>query len=453
MSVQWSPASWRAKPARQIPDYPDGAALDRVVRRLGELPPLVFANEALKLKRHLGEAAQGRAFVLQGGDCAESFSEFSADNIRDTFRILLQMAVVLTYAGHRPVVKIGRMAGQFAKPRSADTETRDGVELPVYRGDSVNDIAFTSEARSPKPGRMLDAYLQSAATLNLLRAFATGGLADLRNVARWNLGFAQSTEESRRYESVARRITDSVEFMKACNMRPENSPAMRSVDFFTSHEALLLHYEEPLVRTDMFSGGVVAGSGHLIWIGDRTRQLDGAHVEFCRGVLNPLGLKCGPTLAADELLNLLDVLNPDNEPGRMMLITRFGANQVEKFLPGLIRAIEREGRSVVWCCDPMHGNTVKSSTGYKTRPFGEILTEARQFFAVHRAEGTHPGGVHCEMTGQNVTECTGGSQALSDEDLSDRYHTVCDPRLNQNQALDLAFLVAEELDGDRQGTG
>lgn len=450
MAHEWAPASWRTKPAQQLPDYPDAEALRVVEQRLASYPPLIFAGEARKLKRRLADAVRGEAFLLQGGDCAESFAEFSADNIRDMFRVLLQMAVVLTYGAKKPVVKVGRMAGQFAKPRSSSVETVDGVELPAYRGDSVNDLAFDAESRTPQPRRMQDAYLQSAATLNLLRAFASGGLADLRNVASWNLGFARSAKDADRYRKIAERIVDALDFMEACHINPANSRALRSVEFYTSHEALLLPFEEPLARVDSLSGGVVAGSGHMLWIGDRTRQPDGAHVEFCRGVINPLGIKCGPSMTTDDLHRLLDILNPENEPGRITLITRFGADDVGKCLPPLIRAVQKAGSQVVWCCDPMHGNTIKSSNGYKTRPFDRILAEVQNFFAVHKAEGTHAGGVHFEMTGQNVTECLGGDQNLKETDLSDRYHTVCDPRLNQSQALELAFLIAEELEASDQ---
>ena len=384
--------------------------------------------------------------MLQGGDCAESFAEFTADNIRDTFRVLLQMAVVLTFAGRKPVVKVGRMAGQFAKPRSAATETVEGVELPSYRGDIVNDIAFTAEARAPDPERMLQAYLQSAATLNLLRAFAHGGYADLDRVAAWNLGFAKGSPQSERYMELAERIQNAVDFMAATGVSPENAHPLRGVDYYTSHEALLLEYEEALCRLDSTSGDWVAGSGHMIWVGDRTRQLDGAHVEFCRGVINPIGMKCGPSLAPDDLIRLIDVLNPENEPGRMTLICRTGAGEVADHLPGWVRTVEREGKAVVWSCDPMHGNTIKSDSGYKTRPFEKILQEVQEFFDVHAAEGSHAGGVHFEMTGQNVTECMGGMHEVSSEDLRARYHTVCDPRLNASQALELAFLLAGQLE-------
>lgn len=449
MASNWTPDSWRGMTAAQLPDYPDTDAVERVQQKLASYPPLIFADETMRLKRRLAEVAQGKAFLLQGGDCAESFAEFSANNIRDTFRVLLQMAVVLTYGARKPVVKVGRMAGQFAKPRSSSVEVQEGRELPAYRGDSVNDVEFTEEARTPNPKKMLEAYQQSAATLNLLRAFATGGLADLNNVARWNLDFANTARESSRYEETARRVADSIEFLKACNVSSANARALRSVEFYTSHEALLLPFEEPLVRRDMFSDSTVAGSGHLLWIGDRTRQPDGAHVEFCRGVINPLGLKCGPSLEEDDLIRLIDILNPNNEPGRLTLIVRYGAGKIGNHLPALIRRVQQEGREVVWCCDPMHGNTVKSSTGYKTRPFDQIHAELGEFFDVHRAEGTHPGGLHVEMTGQDVTECVGGDQELTDKDLSDRYHTVCDPRLNQSQALQLAFRVSEELERNR----
>ncbi|RMD93768.1 MAG: 3-deoxy-7-phosphoheptulonate synthase class II, partial [Alphaproteobacteria bacterium] len=411
--------------------------------------PLVFAGETRKLKAELAAAARGEAFLLQGGDCAESFAEFSADNIRDTFKVLLQMAMVLTWGAKVPVVKVGRMAGQMAKPRSSPTEVVGGVELPSYRGDIINGFEFTPEARVPDPGRMLQAYTQSAATLNLLRAFSTGGFADLHRVHAWTLGFTDS-EEAARYRDMANRIADALDFMTAAGITPETNPEITSVDFYTSHEALLLEYEEALCRIDSTTGKPVAGSGHMIWIGDRTRQPEGAHVEFARGVQNPIGLKCGPSLTTDDLKRLIEKLNPENEPGRLTLIARFGAGKVGEHLPRLIRAVEEEGAVVVWSCDPMHGNTIKSATGYKTRPFEAVLREVREFFAVHQAEGTIPGGVHFEMTGRDVTECTGGVRAITDEALSDRYHTACDPRLNASQALELAFLVAEELSAMRK---
>lgn len=441
----WTKQAWRSKPRIQMPDYPDGAALGAVEARLASYPPLVFAGETVRLREHLAEVAEGRAFLLQGGDCAESFSEFSADSIRDTYKLLLQMAVVLTYGAKRPVVKLGRMAGQFAKPRSAPTEVVEGQELPSYRGDIINELAFTPEARIPDPHRMLRAYTQSAASLNLLRAFSQGGFADITRVHQWTMGFAHNTPGAERYLKVADQITEALDFMAAAGVTPETAAPLHSVDFYTSHEALLLEYEEALCRRDSISGEYVAGSGHMIWIGDRTRQPDGAHVAFAQGVMNPIGLKCGPSLEPDELIELIDLLNPENIPGRLTLIARFGAGKVGAHLPALIRKVEAEGRKVVWSCDPMHGNTIKSGSGYKTRPFDKVLAEVREFFAIHKAEGTYAGGVHFEMTGQDVTECTGGVRAVSDEDLSQRYHTACDPRLNAAQSLELAFLIAEEL--------
>ncbi|UPH70796.1 3-deoxy-7-phosphoheptulonate synthase class II [Abyssibius alkaniclasticus] len=446
MTKAWTKSGWRNLPRVQMPDYTDPGALARVEGQLSAYPPLVFAGETRRLKKALAEVAEGRAFLLQGGDCAESFSEFSADLIRDTFKVMLQMAVVLTFGGKTPVVKIGRMAGQFAKPRSAPTETIGGVELPSYRGDIINDIAFTPEARIPAPDKMLQAYTQAAASLNLLRAFSTGGFADITRVHSWTLESTQGAEGYEQYHKLANRISEALDFMKAAGVSSSSVESLAKVDFYTSHEALLLEYEEALCRVDSLSGQSVAGSGHMIWIGDRTRQPDGAHVEFCRGVMNPIGLKCGPSLEPDELLRLIDTLNPENEAGRLTLIARFGAGKVENHLPGLIRAVEREGRKVVWSCDPMHGNTIKSPSGYKTRPFEQVLAEMREFFAIHKAEGSYAGGVHFEMTGKDVTECTGGGlRAVTDEDLSDRYHTACDPRLNASQSLELAFLVAGEL--------
>ncbi len=444
MTKGWTKSDWRAKPRVQMPDYADAAALGAVEAQLSKYPPLVFAGEARRLKRALGAAAEGKAFLLQGGDCAESFSEFSADLIRDTFKVMLQMAVVLTYGAKVPVVKVGRMAGQFAKPRSAPTETVAGVELPSYRGDIVNGFDFTAEARLPEPARMLQAYTQAAATLNLLRAFSSGGFADIHRVHSWTLGFAEG-EKAERYRELSNRIADALDFMTAAGVNADTNHDLATVDFYTSHEALLLEYEEALCRIDSTTGLPVAGSGHLIWIGDRTRQPDGAHVEFARGVQNPIGLKCGPSLTTDDLKLLIERLNPANEPGRLTLIARFGAGKVGDHLPRLIRAVEEEGAKVLWSCDPMHGNTIKSASGYKTRPFESVLREVREFFDVHNAEGTIPGGVHFEMTGKDVTECTGGVRAVSEEDLSDRYHTACDPRLNASQALELAFLIAEEI--------
>ncbi|ATX66148.1 class II 3-deoxy-7-phosphoheptulonate synthase [Roseinatronobacter bogoriensis] len=449
MTQGWTKSTWRTRPRIQMPDYLDAARLDAVEAQLRQYPPLVFAGEVRALKRKLGEAARGEAFLLQGGDCAESFAEFNADSIRDTFKVLLQMAIVLTYGAKVPVVKVGRMAGQFAKPRSAPTEVMNGQELPSYRGDIINGFDFTPEARIPDPNRMLQAYTQAAAGLNLLRAFSKGGYADMHRVHSWTLGFADG-EKAERYREMTDRITDTLDFLTAAGITSETSKELASVDFYTSHEALLLEYEEALCRVDSTSGLPVAGSGHFIWIGDRTRQPDGAHVEFCRGVQNPVGLKCGPSISPDDLKRLMATLNPENEAGRLTLIARFGAGQVGDHLPRLIRAVEEEGANVLWTCDPMHGNTIKSSSGYKTRPFDSVLREVREFFAIHNAEGTIPGGVHFEMTGKDVTECTGGLRAVSDEDLSQRYHTACDPRLNASQSLELAFLVAEELVGRRQ---
>ncbi len=448
MAKAWSPDSWRSKPIEQVPDYPDPAAVAEVEATLSRFPPLVFAGEARKLKQQLGRVAAGEGFLLQGGDCAESFAEHHADNIRDFFRVFLQMAVVLTYAAALPVVKVGRIGGQFAKPRSSPFEKQGDLELPSYRGDIINGPEFTPEARIPDPTRQLMAYRQSAATLNLLRAFAQGGYANLEHVNRWMLGFVADSPQGHRYKEIADRISEAMDFMRACGVTADATPQFRSTEFFTSHEALLLGFEQAMTRIDSTSGEWYDTSGHMLWIGDRTRQPDHAHVEFCRGVRNPVGLKCGPTLSPDGLLQLIDLLNPDDEPGRLTLICRFGADKVADYLPGLIRAVQREGRTVVWSCDPMHGNTIAAG-GYKTRPFDRVLKEVKNFFAVHQAEGTHAGGIHIEMTGQNVTECTGGARAISETDLSDRYHTHCDPRLNADQSLELAFLVAEGLKQER----
>ncbi|MCR9148740.1 MAG: 3-deoxy-7-phosphoheptulonate synthase class II [Rhodobacteraceae bacterium] len=448
MTKGWTKSDWRAKPRVQMPDYPDAAALSAIEAQLAKYPPLVFAGEARRLRAELADVAAGRAFLLQGGDCAESFAEFSADNIRDTFKVMLQMAVVLTWGAKLPVVKVGRMAGQFAKPRSAPTELVGGTELPSYRGDIINGFEFTAESRVPDPNRMLMAYTQAAASLNLLRAFSTGGFADIHRVQSWISGFVEE-DEAERYREIAGRIQDAMDFMAAAGVTSDTAHELGKVDFYTSHEALLLEYEEALCRIDSTTGLPVAGSGHMIWIGDRTRQPDGAHVEFCRGVQNPIGLKCGPTTTVEDLKVLMSRLNPHNEPGRLTLIARFGAGKVADNLPRLIRTVREEGAEVVWSCDPMHGNTIKSSSGYKTRPFESVLREVREFFQIHKAEGTIPGGVHFEMTGKDVTECTGGVRAVSDENLSDRYHTACDPRLNASQSLELAFLVAEELNDRR----
>ncbi len=451
MAQQWTPDGWRQRTALQMPDYADAAALDGVLEKLHSFPPLVFAGEVNALRRRLAQVSEGNGFLLQGGDCAESFAEFHPNNIRDTFRVLMQMAVILTFGGAVPVVKVGRMAGQFAKPRSSPTEVIDGVELPIYRGDIVNGIEFEEATRQPDPNRLLTAYSQAAATLNLLRAFAQGGYADLYEIHRWNLDFVEGTEAAARYRELCGRITEALEFMEACGINGDSVPAMRQTDFYTSHEALLLNYEEAMTRQDTITrvGGWYDTSAHMVWIGDRTRQVDGAHVEYCRGINNPLGLKAGPTTERDDLLRLIDTLNPGNEAGRLTIICRMGDDQVMEKLPPLVRAVESEGHKVVWSCDPMHGNTIKSSTGYKTRPFDRILAEVRGFFAVHQSEGSHPGGVHVEMTGQDVTECLGGAQLINEEQLASRYHTHCDPRLNASQSLELSFLIAEMLKQQR----
>lgn len=447
--MSWSPQDWRACTIAQAPQYSDLAALGAVEAELRSSPPLIFAGEARALKAQLARVTAGEAFLLQGGDCAEAFAEFHANTLRDTVKVLLQMAVVLSYAAAVPVVKLARLAGQFAKPRSQPMEIIDGVTLPSYRGDIVNGIAFDAAARVPDPARMLRAYNQSAITLNLLRAFTQGGFADLARVQQWNQAFIAASPQGERYGELSRRIEESLAFMAACGLTPANVPQLRSTEIYTSHDAMLLNYEEPLARQDSLTGDWYACSTHLPWIGERTRQVDGAHVAFLRGVANPLGLKCGPTMTADELLPLIDMLDPGNEPGRLMLITRIGADRVGARLPGLIRAVRREGRSVVWSCDPMHGNTETTASGHKTRPFERIIAELRDCFAVHRAEGSRLGGMHVEMTGKDVTECTGGAQRIDDASLGDRYHTHCDPRLNGSQALELAFLVAEELKGER----
>ena len=450
MAQNWTPQSWRSKPICQVPVYPDAAALQAVESKLSTHPPLIFAGEARNLKTKLAEVAEGKAFLLQGGDCAESFAEFHANNIRVTFCVFLSMAMVLTFAADVPVVKIGRIAGQFAKPRSDDNETRDGVTLPSYRGDIINGEGFTAAERTPDPQRMLDAYFQAAATANLVRAFATGGYADLSRAGSWYRDTHNHHPDlHQKYMTVVDKIAQGTDFLRTFALAETVKRQTSSVDFYFSHEALLLPYEEALTREDSITHKWYATSGHKIWIGDRTRQLDGAHVEFCRGIENPIGLKCGPSMSEDELLKLIALLNPTNEAGRLTLIARFGADQIGEKLPRLIRAVKREGAKVVWSCDPMHGNTVKSATGYKTRPFNRVLKEAKTFFEVHRAEKTHAGGVHLEMTGQNVTECIGGAQDITDGDLHDRYNTRCDPRLNASQSLELAFTLAENLRAER----
>tara|TARA_B100000282_G_scaffold53787_1_gene34813 strand:- start:4921 stop:6312 length:1392 start_codon:yes stop_codon:yes gene_type:complete len=452
MAQSWSPKSWREKPVKQLPEYPDQNALKAAEDELASLPPLVFAGEARNLQKELAEVSFGRAFLLQGGDCAESFSEFSANKIRDTFRVILQMAAVMTYGGSLPIVKVGRIAGQFAKPRSSDTETKDGITLPSYRGDNINSIEFTEEARIPNPQRLIKGYHNAAATLNLLRAFSKGGYADLKRVHDWNMEFVSNSPLAHRYEDMSQRIADALRFMEACGITAENVPELRETDFYTSHEALHLPYEEAMTRVDSLTGDYYDTSAHLLWIGARTTQEDHAQIEFVRGIKNPLGMKCSPDMESDELLRLLDILNPENTPGRVTLIARMGAGKVKENLTPLVQAVKKEGRNVVWSCDPMHGNTYKSSSGYKTRNFDDVLSEVKDFFAVHKAEGTHPGGVHFEMTGEDVTECVGGAYQIGDEDLSSRYHTACDPRLNANQVLELAFLIADELNAVRNAS-
>jgi len=446
--ANWAPDSWRSHEGLQMPEYSDGAALAATEQQLGSYPPLTFAGESRALLNDLAQVQKGEAFLLQGGDCAESFAEFHPNNIRDTFRVLLQMAVVLTFASKLPIVKVGRMAGQFAKPRSAPTETVEGVELPSYRGDIVNDIAFTADGREPDPQRMVQAYNQAAATLNLLRAFAQGGYANLHQVHRWTLEFMGRSPWAKKFAETADRIGEALDFMKACGINAETVPQLKATSFYTSHEALLLPYEQALTRQDSLTGQWYDTSAHMLWIGDRTRFEGSAHVEYLRGIGNPIGMKCGPSLEPDALIRLLDTLNPDRVPGRVTLITRYGHDKIEAGLPKLVRAVLREGHPVIWSCDPMHGNVVKAANGFKTRPFERILAEVRGFFAVHRAEGSFGGGIHCEMTGQNVTECTGGAIAITDEGLADRYHTHCDPRLNAAQSLELAFLLAEMLNDE-----
>lgn len=442
----WTPSSWRNKTALQMPTYPDEAALRSAQDELFIKPPLIFAGEARALQRSLGEVAQGRGFLLQGGDCAESFDEFSADKIRDTFRAILQMSVILTYAGGVPIVKVGRIAGQFAKPRSADTEIRDDVELPSYRGDIINSLEFSKESRIPDPSRMIKAYNQCASTINLLRAFSRGGYADLARVHGWNMEFVSSLPQGKRYEIMASDIEKCLRFMGACGINSKTLPALRETDFYTSHEALLLPYEQALTREDSTrKGDFYDTSAHFLWIGARTLQADSAHIEFAKGIKNPIGVKVSANMKTDDLLRIIDALNPDNIAGRLTLITRMGKDNIEDGLSPLLKAIKAEGRHVVWSCDPMHGNTITSSSGYKTRPFDAILAEVKGFFAAHRTHGTHAGGIHVEMTGDNVTECTGGIENIMDDDLSSRYHTHCDPRLNVAQSIELAFLLAEEL--------
>ena len=453
--MTWKPNSWRNYPVVQMPTYPDDSKVNSVEAKLSFKPPLVFAGEVQALKKSLSLAEKGNAFILQGGDCAESFSQFSANGIRDTFKVLLQMAVILTYGSSIPIIKIGRIAGQFAKPRSSDVEIIDGIELPSYRGDMINDMEFNKTARQPDPQRLIDGYEQSAATLNLIRAFAQGGMANLEKVHEWTLGFLNDTPETDKYREIANRISESLNFMKACGLTSSSVPQLRETDFFTSHEALLLNYEEALTREDTITAekGWYATSAHLLWVGDRTRQFDHGHIEYLSGIQNPVGIKCGPSLEKDDLLRLLDKVNPNNESGKVVLICRMGSEKVNEHLPKLIKNIKANGKNVTWCCDPMHGNTIKASNGYKTRRVAEILNEVNNFFLVHKSEGTLPGGVHFEMTGSNVTECLGGANEVKESDLGSRYHTHCDPRLNGSQSLELAFLVSDLIKSFRDGKG
>ena len=449
---KWKKNSWKSCPVKHIPKYEDEKKLQMVLGKIGDFPPLVFAGETRSLREQLAQVVEGKAFLLQGGDCAESFAEFHPDNIRDTFKVILQMALILTSSASVPVVKVGRIAGQFSKPRSFPTEVKDGKELLTYLGDNINGIEFSEKARKPDPMRLFKAYSQSASTLNLLRAFSQGGFADLRKVHLWNLGFVNKSPQGKRFKEIQEKMSDALAFMEACGINPDSNRRLRTVNFFTSHEALLLPFEESMTRIDSTTGEYHDTSAHFVWIGDRTRQLEGGHVEFCRGIKNPIGLKCGPSLKTTELIRLCNILNPENEKGRITLITRFGYDNVEKFLPKLIRSIKKEGLNVVWSCDPMHGNTIKSANGFKTRPFNNVVKEVKNVFAVHQAEGSFAGGLHIEMTGQNVTECTGGAQKISDQDLSHRYHTHCDPRLNASQALELAFLISDEIKKNSQNS-
>ena len=441
----WKVNSWRKYPVKHIPEYPNKKELDQVLDKMKTFPPLVFAGETRHLKQQLAEVVDGKAFLLQGGDCAESFAEFHPDNIRDTFKLMLQMSLVLTYSASLPVVKLGRIAGQFSKPRSSPVEVKDGVELPSYLGDNINGIEFTEKARVPDPKRLFKAYSQSAATLNLVRAFCHGGFADLKKVHTWNLGFIKKSPEAKRFKELEDQIAKALAFMDACGINSDFNRRLKTVNFWTSHEALLLPFEESMTRLDSTTGENHDTSAHFVWIGDRTRQLDGGHVEFCRGIENPIGIKCGPTLKAEDLIKLCNKINPTNEKGKITLISRFGHQNVSKHLPKLIRAIKKEGLNVIWSCDPCHGNTIQSTTGFKTRPFNSVLSEVKNVFACHQSESSYAGGLHIELTGQNVTECTGGAQKISDKDLSSRYHTHCDPRLNANQALELAFLISDEI--------
>ena len=440
----WKPNSWRAKTAKHLPVYDNEGKLNEVLKEISKFPPLVFAGETRTLKHMLGEVSEGKAFLFQGGDCAESFEEFHPDNIRDLFKVILQVSLILTVSSHLPIVKIGRVAGQFSKPRSSSTEVVDGKELPSYLGDNINGMKFDEQSRRPDPARLLKSYSQSASTLNLLRAFSQGGFADLSKVHLWNMDFVNKSAD-KKFKEIQNKVMEDLNFMHACGITIEQNRRLRTVNFYTSHEALHLPYEEAMTRVDSTTGEHHDTSAHFLWIGDRTRQIDGAHVEFCRGIKNPIGIKCGPSLDPKELIKLIEVLNPEDEAGRITLIARFGHDKVEKFLPKLIQAVKKSNKKVIWSCDPMHGNTIKSTTGFKTRPFKDIISEVKSFFDVHQGEGTYAGGLHIEMTGKNVTECIGGAQNITDKDLSSRYHTHCDPRLNANQAIELAFLISEEI--------
>ncbi len=441
---QWTPSSWREFPIKQQPQYKDREAVERIEAQLRKFPPLIFAEEARSLSDNLAKVAHGDAFLLQGGDCAESFNAFNADTIKNLFKVIMQMSVVMTYSSGKPVVKVGRIAGQFAKPRSSDFEAKGDQKLPSYRGDIVNDADFAPEAREPKPEKLVQAYYQSASTLNLLRAFARGGMADLTQVHNWNLDFVKDKALGRRYEELAEKIAQAMDFIKACGITPDNTPQLRETVLYTSHEALLLGYEEALTRIDSLTGDWYDCSAHMLWIGDRTRDLNGAHVEFFRGIRNPVGVKVGPSMKEDELIALIDKLNPDNAPGRLTLIVRMGADKIADIFPPLLRRVTREGKSVIWSCDPMHGNTIKTESGFKTREFHNVLSEVKQFFEIHKAEGTVAGGIHLEMTGEDVTECTGSQSCnITVDALGNRYHTQCDPRLNANQALEMAFMISE----------
>ncbi len=449
MTSNWKPNSWRDKPAKHIPTYSNDEELSVARGKLSNFPPLVFAGESRNLLKQLEEVAKGRAFLLQGGDCAESFSDFHPNNIRDLFKVMLQMAVVLTFGASCPVVKVGRMAGQFAKPRSQDTEIINNVELESYKGDIINGIDFDKTSRTPNPERLIQAYNQSAATLNLLRAFSQGGFANLKQIHQWNLSFVEDSQSKKKFEEMANTIDECLTFMEACGINDQNVRQMKETDFYTSHEALLLPYEESLTRIDSTTGQWYDVSAHMLWVGDRTRQLDGAHIEFVRGIQNPIGLKVGPTTDIVELLKIIEVINPDNIAGRISLICRMGADKITSLLPNIISQVKKDEKNVVWVCDPMHGNTVKASSGYKTRPLINIISEIEKFFKIHRNEGTYPGGIHLEMTGQDVTECIGGMQEITEDDLKSRYHTYCDPRLNASQSLEVAFLLSEFLKDDR----